>query len=229
MNAHQSRLVDAERYLEHSAAVHSAIGREDDNPPVYSTLGWVRLMMGDATGANESILKALRARIRLNLQSDAASSLDAAAEVAFLEGLNERAMRLKGAADALQERRGARAQSMAAASRARWVNQAERSLGNVAQWAWREGYRMSLDEAVAYALRPTRTLPRLANLTARERQIAALVKTGITNDEIAARLAVSKRTVDAHLDHIRAKLGARSRVEIANWVTAESEVAASPH
>jgi predicted ATPase/DNA-binding CsgD family transcriptional regulator len=56
-------------------------------------------------------------------------------------------------------------------------------------------------------------------LTAREREVAELVADGLTNKEIAARLFVSKRTVDAHLEHILAKLSYVSRVQIAALVT----------
>ncbi len=56
-------------------------------------------------------------------------------------------------------------------------------------------------------------------LTAREREVAELVANGLTNKEIAARLFVSKRTVDAHLEHILAKLSYVSRVQIAALVT----------
>jgi DNA-binding NarL/FixJ family response regulator len=59
-------------------------------------------------------------------------------------------------------------------------------------------------------------------LSSRENQIAELVAGGSTNDEIAARLRLSRRTVEAHLDHIRTKLGVRSRVEVATWVAAKS-------
>jgi predicted ATPase/DNA-binding CsgD family transcriptional regulator len=54
-----------------------------------------------------------------------------------------------------------------------------------------------------------------APLTVRERQVAALVVEGLTNREIAARLVVSKRTIDAHVEHILAKLGLSSRVQVA--------------
>jgi non-specific serine/threonine protein kinase len=52
-------------------------------------------------------------------------------------------------------------------------------------------------------------------LTVREREVAALVATGLTNKDIAARLFVSKRTVDAHVEHILNKLGYSSRVQVA--------------
>jgi DNA-binding CsgD family transcriptional regulator len=52
-------------------------------------------------------------------------------------------------------------------------------------------------------------------LTAREREIADLAAAGRTSREIAAQLVLSARTVDAHLRNIYAKLGVRSRVELA--------------
>lgn len=55
-------------------------------------------------------------------------------------------------------------------------------------------------------------------LTERERQIAELVAEGKTNAEIGEQLGISKRTVDAHLDHILTKLRVRSRTQIATWL-----------
>jgi predicted ATPase/DNA-binding CsgD family transcriptional regulator len=49
-------------------------------------------------------------------------------------------------------------------------------------------------------------------LTAREREIASLVAAGLSNRQIAERLFISRRTVDAHLEHIFGKLGITSRV-----------------
>src|SRR5215472_14744048 len=54
-------------------------------------------------------------------------------------------------------------------------------------------------------------------LTAREREVAVLVAAGSTNAEIAARLRISKRTVEKHVDNIRGKLGAISRAKIISW------------
>jgi non-specific serine/threonine protein kinase len=51
-------------------------------------------------------------------------------------------------------------------------------------------------------------------LTRREQEIAELVASGLSNREIAARLFISKRTVDAHVDHIFSKLEISSRVQL---------------
>jgi DNA-binding CsgD family transcriptional regulator len=53
-------------------------------------------------------------------------------------------------------------------------------------------------------------------LTASERRVAALVAEGRTNREVAAALFVGERTVETHLTHIYAKLGVRSRTELAS-------------
>jgi len=54
-------------------------------------------------------------------------------------------------------------------------------------------------------------------LTARELQVADLIADGSTNAEIARTLGVSVRTVDAHVEHVRTKLGVRARAQIAVW------------
>ena len=52
-------------------------------------------------------------------------------------------------------------------------------------------------------------------LTPAERRVAALVAEGRTNREVAAALVLGERTVETHLTHIYAKLGIRSRTELA--------------
>ena len=54
-------------------------------------------------------------------------------------------------------------------------------------------------------------------LTRREQQIAFLVAQGKSNREMAAELVISFRTVEGHVEHVLAKLGFRSRAEIASW------------
>ncbi|MFD1661744.1 response regulator [Streptomyces caeni] len=51
-------------------------------------------------------------------------------------------------------------------------------------------------------------------LTDRERQITALVATGLSNDEIAARLVLSPATVKTHVNRAMVKVGARDRAQL---------------
>jgi len=56
---------------------------------------------------------------------------------------------------------------------------------------------------------------REGGLSAAEVRVAALVAEGRTNQEVAAALFLGERTVASHLTHIYAKLGVRSRTELA--------------
>jgi DNA-binding NarL/FixJ family response regulator len=53
-------------------------------------------------------------------------------------------------------------------------------------------------------------------LTTREQDVAELAAGGSTNREIAARLAITERTVEAHLGAAFRKLSVRSRAELAS-------------
>jgi DNA-binding CsgD family transcriptional regulator len=55
----------------------------------------------------------------------------------------------------------------------------------------------------------------LGKLTAREREVAALIAQGFTNDEIAQRLVLTTGTVANHVAHILGKLNVTSRVLVA--------------
>ena len=59
-------------------------------------------------------------------------------------------------------------------------------------------------------------------LTAREREVAALVAQGLSNRDIAARLVISARTAEAHVEHIMLKLGLNARAQIAAWSAANT-------
>lgn len=55
----------------------------------------------------------------------------------------------------------------------------------------------------------------LSDLTAREREVWALIAEGLTNVEIAARLSLSENTVKFHVQHLYQKLGVKNRTEAA--------------
>ncbi|MEU5225872.1 LuxR C-terminal-related transcriptional regulator, partial [Streptomyces toyocaensis] len=76
-----------------------------------------------------------------------------------------------------------------------------------------------VDAAVAAGPAETEPVPATApavldGLASMERQVAALVMEGATNREIAGRLFISVKTVEATLTRVYRKLGIRSRVDI---------------
>lgn len=69
--------------------------------------------------------------------------------------------------------------------------------------------------------------PGWPRLTRREWQVARLVAEGLSNQEIADRLTVARRTAESHVAHIMTKLGLRTRVQVAMWVVSTSRQGAA--
>ena len=97
--------------------------------------------------------------------------------------------------------------------------------------AEQRGAVMSLDTAAEYALMltapappPAAAGPGLGGLSARERELVALVAQGRTNAQIAAQLHISVRTVGSHLDRIRDKTGCRRRADLTRLALTEGLV-----
>jgi DNA-binding NarL/FixJ family response regulator len=67
-------------------------------------------------------------------------------------------------------------------------------------------------------------VPALAPLTDRERDVLHLLALGYTNHEVAGRLFISVRTVDAHRAHIMLKLGLKSRAELVMFALANGVI-----
>ncbi len=80
-----------------------------------------------------------------------------------------------------------------------------------------------LSQATAMLPQKRQTTPSRAakeaygGLTAREREVAALIAQGKINREIAEELVVSERTVESHVNNIMFKLGVHSRRQIRDW------------
>jgi DNA-binding NarL/FixJ family response regulator len=73
--------------------------------------------------------------------------------------------------------------------------------------------RRLIEEFAAHAKEPQPT-EGLDQLTAREREVMALVAAGLSNDEIARRLFVSPATAKTHVSRSMIKLGARDRAQL---------------
>ena len=104
-----------------------------------------------------------------------------------LGAVSRRERQKRPARDAIQ----AAAEGFEAIGAAGWAAKAQAELGRVGGRTRQEG------------------------LTPAERRVAALVAEGRTNREVAAALFLGERTVASHLTRIYAKLGVRSRTELA--------------
>lgn len=56
-----------------------------------------------------------------------------------------------------------------------------------------------------------------ASLSDRELEIIELVTAGLTNEKIAEKLEISKRTVDNHISNILQKTSTGNRVALVRW------------
>ncbi|MDP8924121.1 MAG: LuxR C-terminal-related transcriptional regulator [Chloroflexota bacterium] len=95
-----------------------------------------------------------------------------------------------------------------------------RFLAAVADWIGMmthraEEYERALGEAEQRGRR--RAAEEITRISPRERDVAMLVAEGLTNAEIARRLAIVEGTVANHVEHILRKLGLRGRTQIAVW------------
>ena len=55
----------------------------------------------------------------------------------------------------------------------------------------------------------------LSNLTAREREVLALLAEGMTNAQLAEALFISERTANRHVSNVFTKLGVHNRTQAA--------------
>jgi predicted ATPase/DNA-binding CsgD family transcriptional regulator len=92
--------------------------------------------------------------------------------------------------------------------------------------AYQRGLAMTVDDGVAYAVEDRVPSPSTSGgkveagirLTKREMEIARLIAQEMTSREIAAKLFISERTVEAHVTNMLNKLGLNSRIELARWL-----------
>ncbi len=89
-------------------------------------------------------------------------------------------------------------------------------LGQLERWATDHGLIFPRDVAAEAAPREPDAH---SQLTAREREVAALVASGLSNRQIGEKLVISERTAEGHVERILSKLGFRSRAQIASWQT----------
>jgi non-specific serine/threonine protein kinase len=186
---------------------------------------------GDLTRSRRLLLESLDVLRALGARSRIPRCLERWAAFAAAQGRAAAAVRLAGAADALRAALGDPLSAARLAERERMLLPAHTALSaESAKQEWALGRAMTIDEAIDLALdvaaNPSAS-PRAAPaepvpgpsfpLSARQREVAALVARGLTNPEIANALVVSLRTAETHVQNILTKLDLTSRSQLAVW------------
>src|SRR5712692_5877889 len=182
-----------------------------------------RLMASASQGAEgQSSLRVLKLRgealFMSQRQAEAEVAFKAAQEIARTQGVRPLQWRMCIALGNLYQAQGRNAEAEQAFATARTL--IEELAATIADEPL---YNNFLQQATAM-LPHTRPLsPKQAakqafeGLTAREREIAALIAQGKFNREIADVLVLSERTIETHVSNIMFKLSLTSRRQIANW------------
>ena len=179
----------------------------------------VGLALGEVDRARDDAHRALAIGAAIDARIGIADTLECLAGIAGDDD-HQAAARLFGAADSLRRSIGAVRFRLYQPGYDADVSALRASMGDEAfEQAWAEGAALSIAEAVAYAQRGRGERKRpssgWASLTPAERDVVRLVAEGLANKDIAVRLFVSPRTVQAHLTHVYTKLGVTSRVQLA--------------
>jgi len=223
-------------YLQDALQVADAHGYQHLSAAAEMNLGFAHLMNSDAASARRllvGVLDRARATSEMTWVHNALLGLALAAGADAAPAV---AATLHGAADHQFEQAGqafeARESKMRASDHARLRD----ALGEAAfDAAYTRGRTLGQADAIALAVKTAQPDPGPAAavtdpavhcvpadspagpLSARERQIMALLAGGASNAEIAQTLFVTPNTVRSHLDRIRDKTGARNRAELTRY------------
>jgi DNA-binding CsgD family transcriptional regulator len=186
-------------------------------------LGLVRWRTGALAEAERLQKESLRLIQRVGDHSGIALGIHALAWIAADRADWSHAARLTGAAEATWHSIPAQSPEPLRPFIDECARQGSEALG-VAHWQAEYDRGGSLDRPAALALAlgeaPSAVQRRRDGgpLTRRQREVAQLVAQGLTDREVAARLSISVRTAESHVEQILARLGFRSRAQVAAWV-----------
>ncbi len=224
---------------ERAAVLHEetlALARKlEDNFTIILSLAlgaFATLGLGDHGRARDLCAEGLELSQQLKMRRLTATHLHISAALAGSQGQPAHSARLWGAAEALRETIGTIFSPVERHVYGSYIAAARAQLDETAWEAvWAEGRAIGLEAAVKYALSEQRLAPpttpmaeelstgrRLTLLTRREREVASLVRRGLTNRQISTQLVLSEHTVATHIHKTLKKLEFNSRAQIAAWV-----------
>ena len=176
---------------------------------------------GRFEAAAEHLREGLQIAVRTGRFAEVHNALDWCGSLCAATGRAADAITVWAAEATLARKDGLTSSPADARRRDEALSRARQPLGGArARVAEERGAAMSMATAAEYALLLTAPSsqpaapPKLAGLSARERELVTLVAQGHTNAQIAGQLYISVRTVSSHLDRIRDKTGARRRADL---------------
>jgi predicted ATPase/DNA-binding CsgD family transcriptional regulator len=191
-------------------------------------LGRIQLSRGDLRGAGAELRHALEIKDALNDELGIPFCIELLAWVAIRKADFERAAVLLGTTETMWETIGVPLFGFKTLMdrHDQSVRAARHALGGPAfDNARLRGTRLPLRMAVDLALNRqngqcdgVEAEPAHPRVTRREREVASLVAHGLSNQEIAKKLVISRRTAECHIAHLLDKLGFTSRSQIAAWI-----------
>jgi len=213
------------KLCEEAVAMSDAYGEVWQKAEALADLSTILWQQGETGRAAAFALEGLRIEASFGNAVGEAQFFEILAWISATDGGHQRSARLLGAADRIWQAIDASLFPYLLDYRAETERTVRRALGARGfETEHRVGLERADAENVAYALGEPETpvvqdAPEAVALTPREREIAELVSQGLSNKEIAARLVISPRTAEGHVEHILAKLGVTSRAQIAVWGT----------
>jgi predicted ATPase/class 3 adenylate cyclase/DNA-binding CsgD family transcriptional regulator len=237
----------ARAHLQEACTLADELGYLNMSVGLWQNLGLVELLDGHPRDARRLFLNSLdRARTTGGPSAYVNAALLGLALAVGADGDPAVAATLHGAADEHYERAGRVFEATEAGLRDRDHAQLRATLGDAAfEAACRRGRSLSRADAIALAAGAAEPDPGVASavtvpagqapadgsagpLSAREREIVALLAGGATDAQIAERLFLSVNTVRTHLDRIRDKTGARRRADLVRYAIQAGIEAGAP-
>lgn len=215
----------AQNAYEESISLLRELGAVRDVASVLHNLGHVCLHLGDVERAHALFSESMAVHQAQHNTPGVAECLIGFAALAIVRDMPIAGARLLAAVVAIG---GQRVATAWAATHMEYEYYLARARAGLTETAFLTehavGHTFSLEQAVAYAQDVTlkasaaqSARKKLDELTAREREVAALIAQGKSNGEIADELVVSKRTVESHIANILSKVGVTNRAQIVRW------------
>jgi non-specific serine/threonine protein kinase len=188
------------------------LGEVDNATSALGSLAWLYRVTGEVDRAHDAYRAVLHDAVERQQPYEIAAFLTGFAALALGYGQHAQAIRLFAAAESQFRQLSTPLPRNYQRANDAMVEELRQCLGEEAfAAAWSDGLRLTLEGAVAEAQALPRSSESPLQLTTREADVLRLVAAGLTDQEIAARLFMSRRTVSKHVEHILAKLDVPSR------------------